>query len=92
MNFDTEWRRRIQSSADVKDARNNLQVQRTKIMELRDELVSLGTLAAKNLKEFWKCFLQMIAEAYESELVKRLDMAKENLKPRMTEESVKEAE
>ena len=34
----------------------------------------------------------MIAEAYESELVKRLDMAKENLKPRMTEESVKEAE
>ena len=52
MNFDTEWRRRIQSSADVKEARNNLQVQRTKIMELRDELVSLGTLAAKNLKEF----------------------------------------
>ena len=52
MNFDTEWRRRIQSSAEVKDARNNLQFHKTKIKEMHDELVSLGILAAKNLKEF----------------------------------------
>ena len=51
-NFDTEWRERIQSSADVKNARNNLEFHKTKIKEMHDELVSLGILAAKNLKEF----------------------------------------
>ena len=38
-NLDTEWRERIQSSPDVKDARNNLQVHRTKVKEMYDELV-----------------------------------------------------
>ena len=45
--FDTEWRERIMSSPDVKDARNNLQVHRTKVKEIYDELVSIMILAAK---------------------------------------------
>ena len=80
-NLDTEWRERIQSSPDVKDARNNLQVHRTKVKEMHDELVSLRIVAAKNLQELCKCFFQRIAEVYETELEKRLDSVKERLKP-----------
>ena len=39
--FETEWKERIQTSPDVKNAVNNLEVHRTKVRELHEELVSL---------------------------------------------------
>ena len=38
--FETEWKERIQTSPDVKNAVNNLKVHRTKVKELHEELVS----------------------------------------------------
>ena len=39
--LETQWQRRIQSSPDAEEARNNLNFHRTKIRELNEQMVSL---------------------------------------------------